>query len=328
MGGELGSDLFRVMIQGLYCITSAKREVSISYHISLSLSTSSPHLTLPTTLISPPFTSNHPPKMSLCKSCHQPLILQFESDSEDESLAPPADQPPIPDDLHLPCQCHFHWQCLLDLSSTVALTLSCPSCTTYLPSNPPTGSGSASGSSTNPFLPTSQAAQILTTYTNEGGVQENLNILPHLTEEAYLSANPQFRPAKALHTLASEGDTAGILELLADVDADEDITLSLPQLLCWQDPLNESKTAMHLALENEQEEVFWLLLWLESGVHTSVFPEQVMQSCEGVGLPRRGTVPQEEDVRFIKDGKGRTAGDLCRELGGAWGSYAEMLGMI
>ncbi|KAK4200794.1 hypothetical protein QBC40DRAFT_224946 [Triangularia verruculosa] len=272
--------------------------------------------------------------MSLCKSCHQPLILQFEPDSEDESLSPPEDQPPIPDDLHLPCQCHFHWQCLLDQSPTVALSLCCPSCNTYLPSNPPTGgpssssSGSGSGSSTNPFLSTSQTAQILTTYTNEGGMQENLNILPHLTEEAYLSSHPEFRPAKALHTLASEGDTAGILELLADVDADEDITLSLPQLLCWQDPLNESKTAMHLALENAQEEVFWLLLWLNSGVHTSVFPEQVVQSCEGVGLPRRQTVPEGEDLRFVRDGSGKGAGDMCRGLGGAWVSYGEMLGML
>ncbi|KAK4176729.1 hypothetical protein QBC36DRAFT_213326 [Triangularia setosa] len=266
--------------------------------------------------------------MSLCKACHQPLILQFEPDSEDESLSPPQDQPPIPDDLHLPCQCHFHWQCLLDQSPTVALSLTCPSCNTYLPSNlsSSSGSGSGSGSSTNPFMSTSQSVQILTTYTNEGGMQENLNILPHLTEEAYLSANSQFRPAKALHTLASEGDTAGILELLADVDADEDITLSLPELLCWQDPLNENKTALHLALENTQEEVFWLLLWLASGVHTSVFPEQVVQSCEGVGLPRRQTVPMKEDVRFIRDGKGKTAGDLCRELAGAWANYAEMLG--
>ncbi|KAK0701508.1 hypothetical protein B0T21DRAFT_397479 [Apiosordaria backusii] len=216
--------------------------------------------------------------MSLCKACHQPLILQFEPDSEDESLSPPEDQPPIPDDLHLPCSCHFHWQCLLDQSPT--------------------------------------------------GMQENLNILPHLTEESHLLSHPSHRPARALHTLSSEGDTSGLLELLADADSDPEITLSLPQLLSFRDPLNNSKTALHVALENTQEEIFWLLLWLASGVHTSVFPEQVVQSCEGVGLPRRQTVPKEEDLRFIPDGEGSTPGRYCVELGGAWKQYAERLGMV
>jgi hypothetical protein len=41
---------------------------------------------------------------------------------------------------------------------------------------------------------------ILARYHNEGGVQENLDILPLVTEEAYLEANPAARPARAFMT--------------------------------------------------------------------------------------------------------------------------------
>jgi hypothetical protein len=41
---------------------------------------------------------------------------------------------------------------------------------------------------------------ILARYHNEGGVQERLDVLPLITEEAYLEANPAARPARAFMT--------------------------------------------------------------------------------------------------------------------------------
>ncbi|KAK3402027.1 hypothetical protein B0T20DRAFT_493085 [Sordaria brevicollis] len=281
----------------------------------------------------------------VCKACSEPLYLEvdpdFELDQDDSdndmdhdnggpssSTNPSGQNQPqqIPDDLLLPCgTCHFHWQCLMDLSSSVALSLRCPSCNAYLPSNTPSSSSSANQvpiSATNPILPTSQGLSILCQYHNEGGLQPSLDILPSLTEEAYLSSNPQARPARAMHTMASEGDFAGIIELLTDVAAaeDEEGSISPSELLTFRDPLNEGKTALHLAVENEREEVFWLLLWLGSGLPTEVFPQEVVQVAHGVGVgERRAEVGREEDVRWVRDDKGRSVKEICAERGGRWG---------
>ncbi|KAK3956776.1 hypothetical protein QBC32DRAFT_87828 [Pseudoneurospora amorphoporcata] len=282
--------------------------------------------------------------MSVCKACGEPLYLEVDpdydldnSDAEDESMdnggassssAPQGQSQQVPDDLLLPCSCHYHWQCLMDLSSTVALSLRCPSCDTYLPSNTLSGSSNQPSipiSATNTLLPTSQGLAILCEYHNEGGLQSSLDILPSLTEEAYLSSNPSARPARALHTMASEGDFAGIIELLTDVAAsdpsDEDggAGITPSELLTFRDPLNEGKTALHLAVENRREEVFWLLLWLGSGLPTDMFPEEVVQVANGVGVgERREQVGQEEDVRWVRDERGRSVKEVCEEVGGRW----------
>ena len=111
-----------------------------------------------------------------CQTCHDPLIIPIEPDSdvEEQPACSSSSSSPqtVPDDLLLPCGCHFHWQCLLDLASTIYSSLRCPSCNTYLPSE-------SAGSSSKPTNP-----QILTTYTNEGGVQPSLDLYPTLQEEA------------------------------------------------------------------------------------------------------------------------------------------------
>jgi len=131
--------------------------------------------------------------MATCKVCSQPLFLDLDPDDFDEATASVAgDSTTVPDDLELRCGCHYHWQCLLDLSSQVALSLKCPSCDTRLVSTPD------GPSATNPIFPNRhQNPQILTRYVNEGGPQDNLDILPLITEEAYLDANPTARPARA-----------------------------------------------------------------------------------------------------------------------------------
>ncbi|KAL2149118.1 hypothetical protein VTH82DRAFT_8466 [Thermothelomyces myriococcoides] len=251
----------------------------------------------------------------ICKACQDPLIISLDPDESENGEEQPQS---VPDDLLLPCGCHFHWQCLLDKSPTVARTLSCPSCNSYLPSN---GIGASSSSSS---TPASANPVILTHYTNEGGVDPSLDIYPSLAEEAYLAAHPEARPARAFHTLASEGEVQGMVELLADVDGNEETPLSAAQLLTWRDPLNGGRSALHVALEARQEEAVWLLLWLGSRVKTEDFPEAVVQVAAANGLPRRlEEVKDGEDVRFVKDERGRTAGDVCLELGEPWTKLVE-----
>lgn len=243
-----------------------------------------------------------------CKSCSHPLTLSLDPDSSSESSSadPSTSAGPstaqetntVPDDLHLPCNCHFHWQCLLDLAPTVTQTLRCPSCNTPL----------ATPSSTIPA-----------TYTSEGG-PSTLDLLPLLTEEAFLSSNPSARPARALHTLAAEGDVTGMVELLGDVDAEDG------DLIRWRDPLNGGRTALHVAVEAGQEMVVWFLLWVGSGVEEGWFPEVVVQMAGEMGV-ERGVVEDGEDVRGLRDEAGRTGAEVAEGMGEAWRGVEGLLRM-
>lgn len=233
-----------------------------------------------------------------CKSCSHPLTLSLDPDSSSESSSagPSTTQEnTVPDDLHLPCTCHFHWQCLLDLAPTVTTTLRCPSCNTPL------------------ATPTSI---IPATYTSEGG-PSSLDLLPLLTEEAFLASHPSARPARALHTMAAEGDVTGMVELLGDVDEGD------VDLVRWRDPLNGGRTALHVAVEAGQEMVVWLLLWVGSGVEEVWFPEVVVQMAGEMGVERgRG-----EDVRGVRDEAGRTAAEVAEGMGEVWRGVEGLLRM-
>lgn len=246
--------------------------------------------------------------MATCKACEDPLVLTLEPEGDGQQ------EETVPDDLLLPCLCHFHWQCLLDQSPEVLSTLKCPSCGTYLPTSSSSGSSSSA----------EQGLKIPTLYTNEGGPQPELDILPLIREEAYLGAHPEARPARAMHTMASEGDASGIISLLADIENDSDIDMTTAQLLPWSDPLNDGKSAIHVAIESGQEEVFWMLLWLGSNVSSNVFPSAVIQAAGAMGLTRRDHVSEGEDVRFVRDEQGRTAKEVCAQMGKApWTGFAE-----
>lgn len=204
-------------------------------------------------------------------------------------------------------------QCLLDQSSSVALSLKCPSCNTYLPTN------EAGPSSSNAFYPTHSGTPILVKYTNEGGVQENLDIMEPITEEAYLEAHPEARPARALHVMCAEGDVGGIVELLRDAS---DEVEDMGAFIRYQDPLAEMKSGLHIAVEKMQEETAWLLLWLASTVSDDVFPAQARQAAESMGVGRLH-VMREGDIRGLKDGQGRTAADLAQQIQGPWAAMLE-----
>ncbi|GJC85304.1 hypothetical protein ColLi_08142 [Colletotrichum liriopes] len=213
---------------------------------------------------------------AVCKACEEPLVIVLEPESDDEGQT--VDDPQnVPDDLELPCGCHFHWQCLLDQSQAIAISLNCPSCQKYLPSN-------AQGPSvTNPFLHAPSGAAILTRY----------------------------------------GDVQGVVDLLQD--ANEELAgdvAQLGQLIRYQDPLAGGKSALHLALEKDQEEVVWLLLWIASPVPTDVFPVSARQAAEALQIVRL-TNDNAEDIRALRTEAGQTAEDIARSKPARWGALVD-----
>jgi len=246
--------------------------------------------------------------MAVCKLCSQDLVLELDPDDFNEATSGPAGGFPstVPDDLALSCGCHFHWQCLLDDSSIILASLSCPSCNAALAPSANTTSSAA-------FQP----RQILTRYHNEGGVQDDLDILPLIIEEAYLRENEAARPARAYLTMCAEADVAAIVELVKAVqeDPDED-GMSAGEILRYQDPLDGMKTGLHFAIEKSQEEVVWVLLWLASGVPTQAFPEEVLSAAEVMGAGR--DTAQGSDIRSLRDEQGRTGGDAAGSMGSTW----------
>lgn len=191
----------------------------------------------------------------------------------------------------------LHRQCLLDESPKIFPTLSCPSCNTHLSS--------------------SQSPQVLTRYHNEGGIQDSLDIFPLIKEEAYLSANPAARPARAYLTMCAEGDVGGIVELLNALEEDPDEgDMSPAELLRYQDPLDGNKTGLHVAIEKNQQEAVWLLLWLASEYPTSAFPEEVLREAQVMGAGRQ--TARGPDIRVLRDEQGRNAEDVAGTMGNTW----------
>ena len=166
-------------------------------------------------------------------------------------------------------------------------------------------------STTNPFTQASSSAPILVQYTNEGGVQKDLDILPEITEEAYLESNPEARRAKAMHTMCLEGDTEGVMELLRDAS---DEGADIGELVRFQDPLADMKSALHIAVEADQESIVWLLLWLASALPTSDFPDPVRATAEVMSINRLSSAPN-ADIRGLRDGQDLSAEDIAQRSG-------------
>lgn len=236
----------------------------------------------------------------LCKVCEDPLVTQVDDG-----------EAPVQDDLELPCGCHYHWQCLLDQAAHIALTLTCPSCDKYLPSNEP------GPSVTNPVFHTPQhQTTIRTRYASEDGVEEDYDILPTLTEEAYLESHPDERRPRAFHTMCGEGDVLGAVELLSDAAAEGE---NVAAILLYRDSLARGRTALHVALEKGQEDAVWLLLFLGSPrLSLDNFPQQALDAAQGMGLDRMPDRGAGEDVRAARDDDGRTPEDYARALPNLW----------
>lgn len=156
---------------------------------------------------------------------------------------------------------------------------------------------------------------------NEGGIQENLDILPILTEEGYLKTFPEERKARAFLEFCKEGDLEAIVGLVKDhyeagsEEGDVDV-------LRYQDSLGDMTSGLHAAVHNGQEEVAWLLLLLGSNLDWSSLPAPVLQAAHDYGLSkddRHG----EPDIRGLQDSHGHTAGDAARSFGGIWSAWIE-----
>lgn len=114
--------------------------------------------------------------------------------------------------------------------------------------------------------------------------------------------------------MCSEGDVAGIVELLRDIHDEVD---DLGAFIRYQDPLAEMRSGLHLAIEKKQEEAVWLLLWLVSTIPDDGFPSPARHAAESLGVGRL-QVTAEGDIRGLKDGQGRSAADLAQQIQGPW----------
>lgn len=207
----------------------------------------------------------------------------------------------------------------MDESPQIALDLACPACQNSIVSTV-TGSSVTDRARTAAPQP-----QIITKYHNEGGIQENLDILPLVIEEAYLDAHPEARAAIAFHTMCGEGDVTGIVELLNTLEEDpgED-DMSSMDLLRFQNPLDQGKSGLHVALERSQQESVWLLLWLASTLPTEQFPEEVLTAVETMGATR--STASGDDIRSLKDENGLSAKQYAERMGSTWTGMLTILG--
>lgn len=256
---------------------------------------------------------------STCKVCNQSLLVPVSDSDDDEVVAGPssaaaAAADTIPDDLLFPCGCHYHWQCALDQASHIAVHLTCPSCDAYLPTN------QSGPSVTNPVFHTSQQLpSVPCRYASDGGVEENYDILPVLTEEAYLEGHPSERRSRAFLTFCGEGDVPAAVELLHDAAAPDDDGDDDPRsIVLYRDALAAGRTALQLALEKGREDAVWLLLYLASPrLPTEAFPEEVLAAAASLGVDRMPPAGG-EDIVSVRDDEGRSAEDYARALAPAW----------
>lgn len=173
----------------------------------------------------------------------------------------------------------------------------------------------------------------MTRYESEGGVQENYNILPDVTEEAYLLAHPEFRPAHAFHSMCAEGNAEELLAIIADVespagggDGENEAgagPLTVSQLLRYQDPLNGMKSPLHIAIEKNQAQVALLLLYMASGLPEDSFPGDTLEVAKGLGLRRPTLSSPDDDIRALKDANGHTAEEYAYKARGPWIQFIE-----
>jgi len=161
------------------------------------------------------------------------------------------------------------------------------------------------------------------TLRNEGGIQENYDILPAATEEAYLRAYPEERKGHAYLEFCREGDIDAIIHLIKDSEEDEDEeqdeeTVDILRYCGTFEGIEGS--GLHVAIRYNQQEVAWLLLAVGSRLEWDKFSSDVLQAMQGLGLrkeDRRG----EPDIRTLVDSEGRTPADLAQQLGGVWTAW-------
>ncbi len=164
--------------------------------------------------------------------------------------------------------------------------------------------------------------QLLCTLRNEGGIQENLDILPLLTEEGYLNAFPNERKCRAFLEFCREGDIEAIVDLLQDDENQSSDGADQPvDVLSYQDPIGGMHSGLHIAILTQQVEVAWLLLLLGSRMPLEQFPVKVLEAAEELGI-MRDDMASKTDIRSLRDDEDRTCSDLAYNTGGIWLEWA------
>ena len=111
-----------------------------------------------------------------------------------------------------------------------------------------------------------------------------------------------------------EGDTS-----MSTTDHPEKET-GIDRVLRYQDPIGEMQSGLHAAVHAQSREVAWLLLLLASNYPLLDFPTEVFQEAEAMGI-MRGLTEDKVDIRSLRDGNGRTAEDIAKEVGGVWNGW-------
>ena len=170
--------------------------------------------------------------------------------------------------------------------------------------------------------------QLLCNLKNEGGLQEGLDMLPILTEESYLKAYPEERKCRAFLEFCGENDVEAIVELLSDADdgGEEDVsnqdTGHSLDILRYQDQIGSMGSGLHVAIQNQQKEVAWLLLLLASTLKMNHFPAAVLQAAQDLGI-RRDDPNGKVDIRSLRDSQGMTAEQVATGIGGTWTEWLQ-----
>ena len=164
--------------------------------------------------------------------------------------------------------------------------------------------------------------EVLCTVRNEGGVQEDFDILPSATEEAYLRAYPEERIGHALLEFCREGDVDAIAHLIRDAELnDAEANEEKIDLLRYQGTFEGIEgSGLHVAIRYNQGKVAWLMLALGSSLDWAQFPPEVLQGMKELNL-REEDRKAGIDLRSLQDGEGRTAAALAQELGGVWSEW-------
>ena len=154
---------------------------------------------------------------------------------------------------------------------------------------------------------------------NEGGLQEDLDIMPLLVEASYLKTYPEERRARAFVEFAGEGDVISMIDMLRegeDGDEDEEEEQKI-DILRYQDPIGGMSSALHAAVNNSNITVAWLLLWLASELDTEQFPRDVSAQAQELELSRDDVLGK-IDIRSLRDSEGMTPKQRAAALGGVW----------
>ena len=155
---------------------------------------------------------------------------------------------------------------------------------------------------------------------NEGGVQENFDILPLAQEEAYLRTYPEERKGRAFLEFCKDGDLDAIVHLVRDHDEDEnEVEGEAADVLryCGNGAMTVDGSGLHLAIENGRVEVAWLLLFLASRLEIDAFPPGVLAGAQSLGLEIQDRKP-DPDIRTLKNSHGLHAVEVAQRIGGQW----------